>query len=232
MPSGLHSACSHRRHSFFRASLGLAGFSATLVFQVRRAVSRRASSDAGVEAWRLLPIEIPSNMDAILRNRFNDVVYEELDDIDLSPFRTLAVIRLPVDKVPQVGQVQQLVLRHGSVAHLAMKFAAEKHGGFLGIAVDVVQAKYLPRGCVGAEVLKLSCEEDEDSVYVTLRGVSMLRILVILRTSGGFLSLWPFFFDPFCLFPGVLRVAFSKESLIASPCQTRTALLGLWCRRS
>ena len=31
----------------------------------------------GVDAWRMLPLEIPSNMDVILRNRFNDVVLEE-----------------------------------------------------------------------------------------------------------------------------------------------------------
>lgn len=34
-------------------------------------------------------------------NRYNDVVYEELDDLDLSPFRSLAVLRFPVHWVPQ-----------------------------------------------------------------------------------------------------------------------------------
>ncbi|CAK9074459.1 unnamed protein product [Durusdinium trenchii] len=158
------------------------GLSAGLLFQVHRAVSRRASSAQlrahearGVEVWRRLPLEAPPNMDAILRNRYNDVVYEELDDLDLSPFRSLAVLRFPVHWVPQVGQLRDHVLRLGSTQHLAMQFALEEHGGFLGIAVDIPQAQYLPRGCVGAEVLRLTVEED--AVHVTLRGVSMLRII-------------------------------------------------------
>lgn len=129
----------------------------------------------GVDAWRMLPGEIPQDMDVILRNRYNDVVLEELDDLDLSPFRTLAVIRLPIQWVPQVGQVRRQVFHQGSQQHLAMKFALEEHGGFLGIAVDIPQATYLPRGCVGAEVVQLSLEKD--LVHVTLRGVSMLRII-------------------------------------------------------
>lgn len=137
----------------------------------------------GVDAWRMLPLEIPSNMDVILRNRFNDVVLEELDDLDLSPFRSLAVIRLPIQWVPQVGQLRKQLFRRGSKQHLAMQLALEEHGGFMGIAVDIPQATYLPRGCVGAEVVQLSIEEDV--VHVTLRGVSMLRIIDRVAMPDG-----------------------------------------------
>lgn len=142
----------------------------------RQALASRAPrASLGVDAWRMLPGEIPQDMDVILRNRYNDVVLEELDDLDLSPFRTLAVIRLPIQWVPQVGQVRRQVFHQGSQQHLAMKFALEEHGGFLGIAVDIPQATYLPRGCVGAEVVQMSLEKD--MVHATLRGVSMLRII-------------------------------------------------------
>lgn len=122
-------------------------------------------------------------MDVILRNRFNDVVLEELDDLDLSPFRSLAVIRLPIQWVPQVGQLRKQLFRRGSKQHLAMQLALEEHGGFMGIAVDIPQATYLPRGCVGAEVVQLSIEEDV--VHVTLRGVSMLRIIDRVAMPDG-----------------------------------------------
>ncbi|CAJ1371269.1 unnamed protein product [Effrenium voratum] len=151
---------------------------------LRRAVARRARKEAapGVEAWRALPLEVPANMDVILRNRYNDVVLEELDDIDLSPFRTLAVVRLPIFTVPNVGQLQRLLFHVGSPQQLAVDYALQHHGGFLGVAVDIPQATYLPRGCVGVEVVEVS--RKEDLVRVVLRGVSMLRIIDRVAMPG------------------------------------------------
>ena len=48
----------------------------------------------------------------------------------------------------EVGQLRDHVLRLGSTQHLAMQFALEEHGGFLGIAVDIPQAMG-PRVCKG-----------------------------------------------------------------------------------
>eukprot|EP00435_Cladocopium_sp_Y103_P073012 s37_g42.t1 len=163
----------HGRWQLYTAALS--GLVAARATGRGKRAQRRAQQQGGVDVWRSLPGEIPKNMDVILRNRYNDVVLEELDDLDLSPFRTLAVIRLPIQWVPQVGQLRRQVFRQGSTQHLALKVALEEHGGFLGIAVDIPQATYLPRGCVGAEVVQLSFEED--LVHATLRGVSMLRII-------------------------------------------------------
>lgn len=45
----------------------------------------------------------------ILRNRFNDLVLDELDDEKWSPFRTLVLLRMAIHLVPHVGQLRRLV---------------------------------------------------------------------------------------------------------------------------
>ena len=109
----------------------------------------------------------------MLRNRYNDIVREELDD---TPFRTLAVMRVPIDSVPDVGFERDFSFQMGSLQHSAVLHAEREHGGFIGCAVNIPKAEYLPRGCVGAEVLSVT-QEENNVVKVTFRGVGMLRII-------------------------------------------------------
>ena len=119
----------------------------------------------------------------MLRNRYNDIVMEELDE---TPFRTLAVMRVPIESVPDVGFERDFLVQLGSLQHSAVLHAEKEHGGFVGCAVNIPKADYLPRGCVGAEILAVK-QEDNNLVKVTLRGVGMLRIIdrVCMPDSNG-----------------------------------------------
>ncbi|CAE7447347.1 unnamed protein product [Symbiodinium natans] len=109
----------------------------------------------------------------MLRNRYNDIVMEELDG---TPFRTLAVMRVPIDSVPDVGFEREFSFQFGSLQHSAVLHAEREHGGFVGCAVNIPKADYLPRGCVGAEILSVA-QQENNVVKVTLRGIGMLRII-------------------------------------------------------
>ncbi|CAE7301033.1 unnamed protein product [Symbiodinium necroappetens] len=136
-------------------------------------MSSVSGSSGGVEIWRALPEQIPANFDEMMRNRYNDIVREELDG---TPFRTLAVMRVPIDSVPDVGFKSDFSFQRGSLQHSAVLHAEREHGGFVGCAVNIPKADYLPRGCVGAELLSVT-QQENNIVKVTLRGVAMLRII-------------------------------------------------------
>jgi len=125
----------------------------------------------GVEAWRALPAEEPPNLEKMLRDARNDIVKEELDP---SPFRTVALLLLPVNAMPCVGQVWRVVVP--AERRAAIEYALTWHGGFLACAVDVSKAPVLPRGAVGVEVQDVS-EQGDGRVIATLRGVNCLRII-------------------------------------------------------
>mmetsp|Transcript_19848 Transcript_19848/g.45094 ORF Transcript_19848/g.45094 Transcript_19848/m.45094 type:complete len:349 (+) Transcript_19848:37-1083(+) len=162
-----------------RWCVGFSGLaSPALAIFARRTSRRPARSTAwsaaavarGVEVWRALPAQLPPN--EMLRNAYNDIVMEELDQ---TPFRALAVIRVPIDYVPDVGFERVVTLPFGSLQHASAVYADREHGGFIGCAVNIPQAEYLPRGCVGAEILNM--QNEKDAVRVTLRGIGMLRII-------------------------------------------------------
>jgi len=123
--------------------------------------------------WRRLPAEEPPTLQKMLRDKNNDIVREELDP---TPFRSVALLLLPVNVVPCVGQVRQVVLPADKEHHAAISHSVDRHSGFLGCAVHVKKAQVLPRGCVGAEVQDIA-RPCNSQLLVTLRGVTCLRII-------------------------------------------------------
>ncbi|CAE8692135.1 unnamed protein product [Polarella glacialis] len=148
---------------------------------------------AGAQLWRKLPAEIPDNLEKMLRSAQNDIVREELDP---TPFRRLAVIRVPIDSMPCVGQLKQVALTIGdadSGQYASVLHSREHHGGFIGCVVAVTSKETkvtLPRGGIGAEILDIACP-DESHMLLTLRGVSALRIIDRVAQPGDNGALQP-----------------------------------------
>lgn len=155
-----------------------------------------------LEYWRGLRAERPRDVNKMLRDALNDLVLEELDD---SPPRTVALLRLPPLGTPAVGQLCRVALSDDALSESskALVHAREHHGGFLCCVPTVKDAKALPRGGVGVEVVDVAAPAGIAGVelvdgagppgqtIVTLRGVAALRILERGPSQVEWSHRWP-----------------------------------------